>query len=268
MIKQKDLISIYKEATEIVIKNSEKYFINSPVYPVLKKILKNSSEFMINKWRKKKKYLRTWYVIQVFGDSYPKKILKKSLFFDALTNILDDLFDEALNFEERKMYILEMGKILSFLFRWDNFGENDAASAYFQKLIFMGIGDTVLREHLKRNNDIDLAKKIYELRSMDIDIFIDLVLQLKKLSKKKELKNYCRIFRALNLIKKDILDIHHDEKIGQDTPVIIFRNQPEKIKKLVSDLTSIHFPQGKEYQNLERMIRKEKNEILKLLKNF
>ena len=60
-------------------------------------VLARSSDQIVSNWLSGRKYARTLFVQKAFGKLYPTKYTEFSLCIDAIVNILDDFFDEALD---------------------------------------------------------------------------------------------------------------------------------------------------------------------------
>ncbi|MEM4178030.1 MAG: hypothetical protein QXS29_10760 [Nitrososphaeria archaeon] len=265
-----NLITYYNKITENVIAELEKLASEEgyDIAPYIKNAIMQSTSFMSTKWRTKRKYLRTLSAMKIYSNDYPNNedMIKLSLVVDAMVNILDDLFDEVLTMEEKSMFILELGKILTYFSSQKMLSADllKQFSMYIEKIILLGIGDHVLREKL---SDIEVAKRHYLLRSMDIDIFVQIPMLFGiEIKNKEQFQKSCRAFRALNLLKKDISDIQHDEKIKQVTPVTIYKNSQDRILELASYFYKIALKDSSKYRNnIEKMCKNEITEIKKLL---
>jgi len=233
---EKILIDIYdmisKESILEIEKISKKTGIcDCKSFSSYRTVLMNSSDLIKRKWKSKRKYLRTAFVKQALGNSYPEKILKISLSVDSIINILDDLFDEKLDTVTKSLLIIEIGKLLGFLNRQEAFDKEIAKvfGGYLHKIVFMGITEKILKETLKGADGkkfFEIAVPMYSVRSMDIDFFVQIA--------DEKLLRDARIFRVLNLIKKDVDDIHHDIESGNETPItMLYRKDKKLLKKFI-----------------------------------
>lgn len=199
----------------------------------IKEVLENSSNFMINKWMSGRKHTRTLFVINAFGNSYPEQVLDFSLIVDAQINLLDDLFDENMKKKERKMYILELGRLLSSSSAnryMSNKKIRECLEEYFAKIVTMGVFEHMLREALKSGKFLKrYVKIIYDARSMDIDFFVLLPMFFIDYNKRERecILHAARGFRALSIMKKDIMDYSYDKRTGQESALMVLRKFSE-----------------------------------------
>lgn len=214
----------------------------SKLFPVCRYLLESSSDNIVNKWLTKKKYVRTAFVLRAFSKSYPLNGLKKSLMIDAMVNILDDLLDEKLSQDDKKLYVLEYLRVFSnFLSTCPDKYILKALGKYINRLITLAIAEfeflNFISKEKNRRKIIDLSFKLLSLRSQDIDIFVQIPMHLDKgLKSEKLLKNF-RIFRVVNLLKKDLADIDHDKQNNQETLVTyMLKRKDYEFKGFISDL--------------------------------
>jgi hypothetical protein len=251
--------------------------------PEYKKLLKTSSDFLANKWKNKTKYCRTEFAQQAFQENYPDKYLELSLMLDAIVNILDELYDEDLDKQEKELYILEfLRATANYSYLWPNKKFGQKVQEYFNKLIVLAVAEKRYQEMLKKKSKTDdLAEGSAQLllcRGMDMDIFTEIALLDKKEGGNKEkIKDTARIFRALNILKKDILDLEHDRKNNIDTVLLLVVDKNIELenyfKKIFGKLgVEKVFPSKTKGNNVNasflKMIEKEKRQILKISKSI
>jgi len=206
---------------------------NSPPISIFKNILIQSSEEITQKWLLGKKYCRTYFINKAFGSLYPNKYLDLSLSIDAMINILDDLLDESLEEKTKTNYIIEFLRVSSVLYR-NPIPEKiqKALKIYFEKLITLAVTEQIYQEQIKKEKRIDKVIQdsvdLLICRATDIDVFTEIGLvefSNKKLAEK--IKKLARLFRAINILKKDIGDIEHDKKNNIDTIVTLMYSRGE-----------------------------------------
>ena len=182
-------------------------------------ILYVSCKNLTKKWSSERKYIRTLFIEKAFSNFYPKKYLKISLYIDAIVNILDDLLDEKMDKKEKTFYIIEFLRIFS-LYNYEKPNNNIqiAMGRYFNKLITLAIAENhfinLLKKEKKERKIIEYSINYFNLRCLDIDIFNEIIFTDYKASdnEKEKIRKIARIFRALNILKKDIKDIEYDLK--------------------------------------------------------
>ena len=197
------------------------------------KILSVSTDNVSKKWKSGRKYARTYFVAQAFGSHYPEKYLKFSMLFDAMVNILDDFFDEDLSKEEKGLYVLEFLRVFSlYNIYCPNIKIQKDTALYFNKLITLAIGENTYFNLIKKEKQIEKIVKysadLLLCRAMDIDIFVEIALIEKNNKKEENLKKIAKIFRAINIFKKDIDDIEHDQKNNIETVTINVVNRNDQ----------------------------------------
>jgi hypothetical protein len=250
-------------------------------------ILESTAKDITNKWKTGQKYVRTKFILEAFKDLYPNEVLRLSLFIDAQVNILDDLIDEELKPEEKVSYILEFLRIYS-----AHQVENSSTmmqidlSKYFNKLISLAIAEKNILDDIKKQINleeiINSSISLLSCRSYDIDIFTELPLDyIKKSEYKDKITKIARVFRSLNILKKDILDIESDMKKGQETVLTYMINKKEySFNDYIKEITERYRSKAcEEYNsvntktkiksifiNFSNMIDQEINDIKKLLK--
>ncbi|MEX2725599.1 MAG: hypothetical protein Q6367_017065 [Candidatus Freyarchaeota archaeon] len=210
----------------------------------LRQVLSTSARNLSDKWRSEAKYLRTKYSKMAIPD-YPEEVLKISIFVDAVVNLLDDVLDEELTKEQKAVYLIELIRVLTF-HHGINLPKNlkKLISDYFNKIIFVAVSENSLYKKLLGVSDesviFDLCAKSYLCRSLDMDIFVELPLT-KNGYRRNEIKSIvesARLFRVINLVKKDYVDLLHDKKFGITTPLTILGNKNIPIEKFVLFLDS------------------------------
>jgi hypothetical protein len=233
---EKNLVDI----SNILASNKLTYEKNLYIY---KKTLKDTSEKVIDKWEKGEKYLRTEFVLQAFGKKYPEKMLEISVTTDAMINILDDIFDKDLKKKEKLFYILEYLRVFALYGLLNPKAEiTHKMGNYIDKLITLALAEFEDIEKFSRRSideRIESFKDLLLLRSMDIDIFIEMALSNGDDKRMIDsIKRSGRVFRAINILKKDIHDIAEDIDQGQDTIVLLFKKDSSNYKKSIKAVIS------------------------------
>ena len=248
----------------------------------LKNALKDAEEFINKLFENKRKVVRTEFVKEALSDCYPSKIYNYSILFDHLTAIGDDLYDNENPAEIRGKYLLMFGNHLYDLL--DKEELRDLAKTFLINLFYVMISEKSSLILYNKTRQTELLKYHYIGRAVDILIFIE-VLKLHKKTKKKlskdwdSLKRVFLLFRAINLLKKDIKDIEWDLKNKTQTAVTLLLDKKENLKEfcdyLIKDIEREFdkIKMKKECakqikQNLRNMIKKEKLEIYKELENL
>lgn len=258
---------------------------NQKTFEAFENLLNKSQEHLIEKWRTGKKYLRTVSASRAISN-YPKEVAELSLTLDATVNILDDLLDETLSKEAKGLYIVEIIRLMSNFVQLDFKKDmRSTIDSYYHKLIsiaileqvyYTGIKNSITGDVLNIDDALRNAKEVFNVRSTDMDIFLEIPLQHTGMEKRNinEFVRLGRIFRSLNLIKKDLDDYEHDSSMEIDTIyTILSKNRivlEEAVKWLVKsyveDLKT--FDTKPDLQNLMDMIYKEKELILEKLEAF
>lgn len=185
-----------------------------------------------SRWLAGKKYVRTLFAKKAFAE-YPEDITRISILIDAIINILDDILDEEMGKELKALYIVELIRVLS-LFSYHDSDEKirNAIGNYFNKIISVAIAESVyknlMREESGANKLIEYSIQAYDFRSLDMDIFVELpIIRLYGgVEKNREVVKIARVFRVLNLIKKDMKDVEHDRKNQVETVVTLLLGKP------------------------------------------
>ncbi|MBN1169235.1 hypothetical protein JXA63_05085 [Candidatus Woesebacteria bacterium] len=248
-----------------------------------KKLFIKSSSNIVGKWDDGKKYIRTEYVMEMFGKSYPGRFLMSSVMMDSMINILDDLYDENLTRDERKMYLIEYLRVVA-IFNMLGHSERLQKSIgnYFDKLITLAVAEQAILKEIEKAKSmkkiVKLSNKLLLMRSHDIDIFVQMVLEDKSVNYL-SLLDCARCFRSINLLKKDILDLQHDIDNDQPTLVTNLRSRADfNFKVYVGELTDyfkkmlikkkkyIKNDYKLIYNNLMKMFDNESNVLFEILK--
>ena len=266
-----ELSEIYSSTVEDTLKEMktimERYQINDAYqYGDIKNALKQSSDNLIEKWRDGRKMMRTEIALRTISN-YPSDILKVSLSLDAIINLLDDIFDEVMEKEERTVYIVELVRVLAFL-NGQGISEvfQHKISEYFDKILYIAFSEISYKEKIKKtknfNQRLDYSIQCYNAKSMVMDIFIELPL-IKIYGNRKEIEgivDLARIHRALCIIKKDLIDIDHDIRQNTETPVVILSMEGENILRKYID-SIIKYYKNKENEILKRGFSSDFEEI-------
>jgi hypothetical protein len=284
----KELTDIYKNTLnrnlQRISKIIEEFGIHDKVFESNQKSLKLSSEHIIRKWASGRKYLRTLFVRDAFGN-YPKDLLEFSLLVDSQINILDDLFDEKIDKVSIFLYVLELGRLLSSEKDHELLSNRQIRAAlrdYFLKIIIMGLSEDIYTKlisdetNIKKliNNCVD----VYNIRALDIDFFIQLPLIYENVEELlfNKILFAGRIFRSINLIKKDIKDYNHDLQSRKETPItILYRRFGKEFGKYLKLLLN-HYSKipnniksnNERINGFKKMIVKEIKVINKLIEEF
>ncbi len=202
-----------------------------------------SAGALVERWLVGRKTVRTSYA-QMMIPGYPESVLSLSLLLDAIINILDDLLDEVLIQEQRATYILELVRILAV---YNHLSISDSLrqriATYFNKCICIVISESIFRDKIReaKNSEkkIDYTIQCYDVKSIDMDIFIELPLIALHGARIRlnEILQLARVHRAIALIKKDFQDIEHDMKNGTETPIFLLsREGSEELKQYMMKL--------------------------------
>ena len=169
---------------------------------------------------------------------YPMDSLNLSISIDAMINIFDDLIDENLERQTKNYYFLEIFRMLAnYHYQASNENLRFHMGNYFNKLIMIASLEKHFYDSIKNekrdDNVLKTTTHIYDIRSLDIDIFIEIpLLASDTIRFKDDVLKVARIYRVLELLKKDILDIEHDIENGLETLITIFWDRKNHLKKL------------------------------------
>jgi len=261
-----DIISLYNDSVYNNLKIIDKIInsdmgLNDPyLMELFNKILHTSKNELIEKWRSGKKYLRTLTAIKAFPD-YSLDSLYLSISIDAIINILDDLLDENLEKQAKTIYIVEIIRTLAnYHYQKSNEVLRHCIGTYFNKCIMIALLEKHFYGLLRNIKENDYLLKystyVYDIRSLDIDIFIEIpLLASNTIQFKDDVLKVARTYRALELIKKDMLDVEHDIDNGIDTIFTILENNKNDLYANVYNLTELYLERarnttGSEYANI------------------
>ena len=197
------------------------------------KILSSSAYQITQKWLSGRKYCRTLFIQQAFQKFYPNQHTLISLQIDALVNILDDLLDENLEKGEKTLYVLEFLRVFSL--HENNCPEKfkQLLGRYINQLITLAIAEEYYQKMVQQENNIEKiiqwSINLLLCRGMDINIFTEIALSKLELpnNEKDFIKTSAQVFRANNILKKDIDDIKHDQKNSIKTMVTLILSKNE-----------------------------------------
>jgi len=243
-------------------------------------VLKSSSQNLIVKWKKETKYLRTVFAMRAFGENYRKEVMPISISIDAMINLLDDLLDENLTKEDKVLYIVEFLRCSSnFYSHVGDLNVTQKLGEYFNKLITLAVAENYLFKKIQSTRDFEeiviYSSSLLMTRAMDIDVFIEIASG----EVTSDVLRAGRVFRAVNILKKDILDFDHDLENGNVGPLIfVYKNRSDYkkyIARLVEDLESrfdqISFDDAATMRGItesfKEMFLEEKEAILNQLRN-
>ncbi|HCM36951.1 MAG: hypothetical protein A3J30_04190 [Candidatus Wildermuthbacteria bacterium RIFCSPLOWO2_02_FULL_47_9c] len=289
-------IQIYKKSAQENIKSIEAILrmlnTKNPPIALYEKLLDQSSSLITSRWQSGRKYARTKFVQQAFGTLYPSPQTMISLSVDAMVNILDDLFDENLNKDAKAQYILEFLRVFALFSSKAETEIQKFMGMYMNKLITLAAAEGFYKEQILQEKNIDAIMKhsadLLLCRGMDIDIFVRIALLKQRIGQpaKDSIQKIARVFRALNILKKDIGDITHDRENGIQTITVVvleksYINFNAYIKELIDCLLARQsllikaYPSKKNVRNkvydmvaskFQRMTLVQKQEIGKRLK--
>jgi hypothetical protein len=225
--------------------------LNDPyLMELFSKVLQSSKNDLIEKWTSGKKYLRTLSVMKAFPE-YPMNSLSISISLDAMINIFDDLFDENLEKDIKNFYLVEIFRMLA-NYHYQEFNENLKyyVGNYFNKIIMIALLEKHFYDLMMNDKEerhlLTNAAYVYDIRSLDIDIFVEIpLLAANTIQSKDEILKVARIFRALELLKKDFLDVEYDLANGQETLFTMFWNRKIDLRNLISKLTDLYLERAK-----------------------
>jgi len=182
----------------------------------------DTSKTLIEKWSKECKVFRTEYAWKAI-PIHPTNTLPLSVLLDAILNILDDLSNK----QNVDVYAIELAKLISLLCLQDNFYKHrNRISEYFQKILCVKGLEAVYYDAIRQSKSFDyklfFTIKCYSLKSMDVDIFFELPLTDLSLETGVEwVVKLARMFRAIDMIKRDSEAFYSDFQNQIDTPLVI-----------------------------------------------
>jgi hypothetical protein len=222
------------------------------IHPLLNKIIEETSLTLVNKWKSKKKILRTTYIYRVIPN-YPEKFLELSILIDAIVNLLDDLYDEILTKEQRGLVIIELLRLLPFLTKSYPVLVSSKISDYFSKIFTVAIMESIYKQLIEETKDFDEKLnyfiECYACKSKDIDLFVELPLielDFDEESIKKTVSLF-NTYRALQIISKDIIDINHDLANQTYTPIILLMKGGNDFKRYMNQITNHYYELSRKY---------------------
>ena len=290
----KKIIEVYKKdlsknLDEIAQLLGEKKINDPGIKSCCDEILLLSCENIVKKWLVGRKHLRTLFVREAFASFYPEKVVKTSVYIDAIINILDDLLDEEISDEEKKLYILEFLRVFS-LYNYEHPPEEIQTylGSYFNKLISLAITEDYYKNLVGSENEmkklIEYSIKVLDCRSMDIDIFNEMAISCNccnySSSEKEKIKKAGRIFRAVNIMKKDIKDLNHDKETNQESIISKITEKKLNFCEYVSLVSNYYLSKANKIRmtrstndgcnipvnNFYNMIKRDKGKITELAK--
>jgi len=280
-------IKKYKQTIKKNISNIKSFLkdlrMKEPPISLYEKILTSCSNEVTSRWSSGRKYCRTFFVQQAFKELYPQKYIQLSLSLDAMVNILDDLLDEKMEKEIKIKYVLEFLRNFavynSLVSNLNSFEIQKKVAKYFDKLITLAIAEGFYEKLISREKNLAKVVKwssnLLLCRAMDIDIFVEIaLLGCKNLKKTSPIKKSARVFRAVNILKKDIQDIEHDLKNNIPTVVtLVISKKVFDFSEYINSLLSLLVKKANTFPktspvtyNFLELLKKEKEEILKLIK--
>lgn len=284
-----DIINLYNDSVYNNLKMIDQILIsdiglNDPnLIELFSKVLQSSKNGLVEKWASGKKYLRTISVIKAFPE-YPMNSLNLSISIDAMINVFDDLFDENLEKHIKNFYLVEIFRLLA-NYHYQGFNENLKfyVGNYFNKLIMIALLEkhfySLMMNEKEKGHLLKNAAYVYDIRSLDIDIFVEIpLLAANNIQFKDDVLKVARIFRALELLKKDFLDVEYDLENGQETLFTMFWNHKVNLRNLISKLTGLYLERTKNIMcsecskiivdNFILMGESEANKIKEYIKNL
>ncbi len=212
----------------------------------LEQMIRRAAGNLTEKWRRGRKTLRTEVAYRALRG-YPDSTLNTSLTLDAMINLLDDIYDEALGKEEMALYIVELIRTIANMNHLVEDGERTAMERYFNKILVIAFSEmhyrTRIKESVSYEEKLSSVIKCYEVKSTDMDVFIELPLRAKGLDDETTsmYTRLGRVHRAVSIIVKDLDDLEHDVEAGEETPVVLlFRERDGSAKRALDDCVK-HF---------------------------
>jgi hypothetical protein len=212
----------------------------------LEQMIRRAAGNLTEKWRRGRKTLRTEVAYKALRG-YPDSTLNASLTLDAMINLLDDIYDEALGKEEMALYMVELIRTIANMNHLVEDGERTSMERYFNKILVIAFSEmhyrTRIKESLSYEEKLSSVIKCYEVKSTDMDVFIELPLRANGLEDE-TMSMYTRlgrVHRAVSIIIKDLDDLKHDVEAGEETPaVLLFRDRNGSMKRVLDDCVK-HF---------------------------
>jgi len=275
------IVENYRESISLNLDDINSEIIKNPVISekeilsLFQELLSNTSYVVSERWLKKEKYLRTKYTLSVFGESFPQDRLTLSLCVDAMVNILDDFYDEALTKKQKQIYLIELLRVISIINQ--NIPSLELSvefGKYFDKLITLAVCENFNLKQMKENlNDdfvISTGASLLLTRAYDMDIFVQIA---ESNNSHNTLLMEFRLLRALSILKKDILDLKRDIETDQESIVTFVFQSNLATQKILIDisnkiLTNKLLKINNIPNKLSDMINNEANEIISLAKQI
>ena len=265
------LISLYEKSVEENLKDIRSVLeqlgmLNPELEKTYEQVLTMTSQNITGKWQAGRKYARTYFSKKAFSKYYPEEYLKLSLCIDAMVNILDDIYDENMNKETRGLYLVEFLRISS-LYNLNKLTKNIQAAVghYFNQLITLAVAEGVYFKMIENEKELDkmvkLSADLLLCRAQDIDIFNEIALINCKESEKEKIKTIGRIFRAINILKKDVADIEYDKSNNMISVVTHMSDRMDvKFSEYLKELTNYLLEKAIQ----EKSLLKDSNDKIKI----
>ncbi|TRO49550.1 hypothetical protein E2P65_00935 [Candidatus Bathyarchaeota archaeon] len=212
----------------------------------LEEMIRRAAGNLTEKWRRGRKTLRTEVALRAL-KGYPDSTLNASLTLDAMINLLDDIYDEALGKEEMALYIVELIRAIANMNQLVEDEGRATMEQYFNKILVIAFSEMHFRTRIKESTSyeekLSNVIKCYEVKSTDMDVFIELPLKAKGLDDEttSKITQLGRVHRAVSIIVKDLDDLEHDVEAGEETPaVLLFRDHDGSAKRVLDDCVK-HF---------------------------
>lgn len=212
----------------------------------LEQMIRRAAGNLTEKWRRGRKTLRTEVAYRALRG-YPDLTLNTSLTLDAMINLLDDIYDEALGKEEMALYIVELIRTIANMNHLVEDEKRATMERYFNKILVIAFSEMYYRTRIKESVSYEekllSVIKCYEVKSTDMDVFIELPLRAKGLDDETTSRYTLlgRVHRAVSIIVKDLDDLEHDVEAGEETPVVLlFRESDGSAKRVLDDCVK-HF---------------------------
>ncbi len=246
---------------------------SAPDVALYESLFIESSKVITENWASGKKYSRTFFVQKAFEEDFEEQQLGLLLSVDSMINILDDLLDENLSEEKKNNYVIELLRNFALYNRYSIPEEvRQSIGLYFNKLITLALSEKFYENKISKSNNINEiitdSVDLLNCRGMDIDAFVEIALINSKEEERESIRKAGRLFRAINIFKKDINDISYDLENGMQTVVtIVLSREDLSFSEYISGVISLIFEKEKELtrnkvtENFKRMILETEKEI-------
>ncbi len=218
--------------------------LNPELEKAYEQVLSMTSQNIMGKWEVGRKYARTFFSQKAFSQYYPEEYLKLSLCIDAMVNILDDIYDENMDKDVRGLYLVEFLRVFS-LYNSSGLTKNILPNVglYFNKLITLAVAEGAYFKMIEHEKELDkivkLSAELLLCRAQDIDIFNEIALINYREDEKENIKLIGRIFRAINILKKDVKDIEYDKSNNMVSVVTYMSDRIDvKFSEYLKELTN------------------------------